>query len=159
MTSRGSTGLVYNSYNKPTRMTAGVLDTNFRYGPDLARFYREDKKNNVIRHQTYYLAGGDYEEVFDVATGETKYKHNFSGDIQLTLTKKSAQKVGHVDLQFMHKDHLGSVDVITDLSGKLVESMAFQPFGDRKQQIDSDLDPNENLNIATFKTTTDADLD
>ena len=37
-------------------------------------------------------------------SGETKYKHNFSGDIQLTLTKKSAQKVGHVDLQFMHKD-------------------------------------------------------
>jgi len=155
MANRGSTVLAYNSYNKPTRITDGNLKTTFNYGPDLARFYREDLKNNQTTRKTYYMAGGDYEEVYDAATKETKFKHNFGNGVQLTLTKEDGQPTGSVDVQFMHKDHLGSVDVITDMSGKVVKSMAFQPFGDRKKQLVTDLDPNTDLAMVTFETTTD----
>jgi len=36
-------------------------------------------------------------------------------------------------IEYRHRDHLGSVDKVTDESGNLVTDLAFDPFGDRRE--------------------------
>ena len=41
-----------------------------------------------------------------------------------------------IKLEFLHKDHLGSISVITDANGGFVEAMRFEPFGKRVDVLD-----------------------
>ena len=40
---------------------------------------------------------------------------------------------GPVDTRYLHKDHLGSVDVVTDANGAVLERLSFDPWGKRRQ--------------------------
>ncbi len=37
------------------------------------------------------------------------------------------------NIQYLHKDHLGSTDVITDGNGNVVERLSFDPWGQRRE--------------------------
>jgi len=36
-------------------------------------------------------------------------------------------------IEYRHRDHLGSVEAVTDESGTLITDLAFDPFGDRRE--------------------------
>ena len=43
---------------------------------------------------------------------------------------------GRVDtVRYLHADHIGSIDVVTDASGAVVERLSFSPFGERRAAL------------------------
>ncbi len=83
-------------------------------------YEKEVKANGLIEHKHYVSAGGmvfamQVTRAGNLATGGT------SG------TAKPAQS-----LQYLHHDHLGSVAVVTDESGGVIERLAYDPWGKRR---------------------------
>ncbi|WP_444933929.1 FG-GAP-like repeat-containing protein [Microbulbifer sp. JTAC008] len=125
MTSRADVAAEYDVFNKPTRIDS----TYFSYGPDRARY---KQVNDSVT--TYYLAGGQYEVV--VGENGTTQK-SYLGSYLLHSEADS----GDTQILYMHLDHLGSVESITDDDGNLVERLAYSPFGLRRMDDWSDGDP------------------
>ncbi|MCP5208466.1 MAG: RHS repeat-associated core domain-containing protein [Hahellaceae bacterium] len=151
MRSDGNRTLTYNSIGKPVTISQGNAEIHFKYGPDGNRFYQEKFINNTLVQKTYYLAGGAYEEIVDFGKNVVKRKSYVNGLMLHINSKPYIGGFGKNTLQFMHNDALGSTDMISDLSGKEIERMAFDPFGARRQ--DQWQDPN-----ATFESLI-ADMD
>jgi RHS repeat-associated protein len=113
---RGSETLDYDVFNKPTR----IGSTYFSYGPDHARF-----KQVTGNRTTYYVNGGLYEEIVD--NGVTT-KKSYAGGYLLRSTVGTT-----TTLTYLHQDHLGSIDAMTDANGNLIDRMSFDPWGKRQQ--------------------------
>ena len=78
------------------------------------------------------LYAGDLYERFTPPSGATEHRYKvFAGSRLIAQVTKLQQSGSIVDRQtrFVHDDHLGSVSVITDQSGALVESRGFDAFG------------------------------
>ncbi|WP_444893074.1 FG-GAP-like repeat-containing protein [Microbulbifer sp. TRSA001] len=125
MTSRAGVAAEYDVFNKPARIDS----TYFSYGPDRARYKQVNDSAT-----TYYLAGGQYEVV--VGESGTTQK-SYLGSYLLHSEADS----GDTQILYMHLDHLGSVESITDADGNPVERLAYSPFGLRRLDDWSDGDP------------------
>ncbi|MDZ4203220.1 MAG: RHS repeat-associated core domain-containing protein, partial [Bacteroidales bacterium] len=76
----------------------------------------------------YYL--GDYEIEINHVTKKTRdlhYLHAGDGLFAILVTEGTAS-----NLYYIHKDHLGSYNAITDATGNLVETLSFDPWGRRR---------------------------
>lgn len=135
----------YNTEGQPTLITVGDSITDitpdamdeFRYNANGQRFYKRSE----------YKKGSDtqVEEVFYFSDGtEITY---YTGDYDYQITEKTYAS-GNVLLnrrhnyiswdetvQYLHKDHLGSVVAITDESfgSDAVHKLAYEPFGSRRK--------------------------
>jgi RHS repeat-associated protein len=125
MTQNGNRNLTYSSLNKPLSISNGTSTTTFKYGPNHARFYQ-----NTDGKETYYVAGGLYEEIIE--SGVTTQR-SYVGGVLVHEKTGAAEQV-----RYLHRDHLGSVEAITDELGDRVERLAFAPFGDRRMADWSD---------------------
>ncbi|WP_340680133.1 RHS repeat-associated core domain-containing protein [Paraglaciecola sp.] len=117
MSQRAGKRLDYNAFNKITSIGG---TTRFSYGPDHARF-KQVKGNKT----TYYLAGGSYEEIVD--SGLTTQK-SYVGDYFVQSTTP-----GDISRSYLHRDHIGSVEAMTDKAGFLLERNSFSAWGARQQ--------------------------
>ena len=125
MTQNGATNLTYTSFDKPALIQSGTLTATFKYGPDNARFYQ-----NTNGKETYYLAGGQYEEIIE---GGILTQKSYVGGVLLHSKTGTTEQV-----RYLHRDHLGSVEAISDEAGNRVERFAFAPFGQRRMEDWSD---------------------
>jgi RHS repeat-associated protein len=108
--------------------SACPLLSTFKYGPNHARFYQ-----NTDGKETYYVAGGLYEEIIE--SGVTTQRSYVGGVLVHEKTGATEQ------VRYLHRDHLGSVEAITDELGDRVERLAFAPFGERRMADWSDGSP------------------
>ncbi|MCP4701303.1 MAG: hypothetical protein GY862_31275, partial [Gammaproteobacteria bacterium] len=110
----------YTSYNKPFLISQGGTSLKFHYGPDHSR-YRQTVDANGMTETKLYI-GSLYEQVSD--SGLTKKIHYiFAGDESIAVY--TSQSDGEENTRYLHKDHLGSIDAISDEQGDLVESLSF----------------------------------
>jgi RHS repeat-associated protein len=134
--------LAYNVFNQPTKIVIGdsIDDTTpvavdeFAYGPGGQRYARRTKWQdgaNTITEEVVYV--GAVEIISDDA------------DPNLTTITKTqlSPNVMHVKMQgtntveffeYAHRDHLGSIEVVTDDNGNVLDQLAFEPFGSRKKK-------------------------
>tara|TARA_R110002072_G_scaffold302540_1_gene486239 strand:- start:4147 stop:11085 length:6939 start_codon:yes stop_codon:yes gene_type:complete len=154
-TTSGNRTLEYNAFNKPTQIIQGNKQLDFKYGPEGSRFYQEERIDNELSQKTYYLAGGAYEEVVDIAKGETKRKTTIDG-IMLHINTQPSAGVATSHINYLHTDVLGSTDLMTNAAGQVVERFAFDPFGQRRQEQwqNTDAAYESQLAEATYNTTT-----
>lgn len=124
MTSRAGVSVDYDVFNKPTR----IGNTHFSYGPDRSRFKQVNDSAT-----TYYLGGGRFEEV--VSASGTVQKSYVGGYLL------HSQSGGSSETQYLHRDHLGSVEAITDIAGNRLERLAYSPHGLRRMSDWEDGDP------------------
>ena len=88
------------------------------------------KEDNSIISKKYY-AGQEFE--IDSVTG-TKYFYVYAyGQPVAVFIQEGA---GNIVPYFIHTDHLGSVDMITDKDGNIVDSMSFDVWGNRRDRND-----------------------
>src|SRR5690606_4395050 len=99
MVQRGADTLDYDVFNKPIQ----IGSTYFSYGPDHERFKQVDGNRT-----TYYIGGGQYEEIVD--NGVTTQRSYVGG----YLVHNTSQ--GVTTLTYLHTDHLGSVEAMSDES-------------------------------------------
>lgn len=127
----------YNSFNKVSYIkdsseVRGLRELYLTYGPDQQRIKTEYKVENVL-NKTKYFALGNYEKEID-SLGNTRELYYISGN---DGTMAILQRKGNQDsIFYVHKDYLGSFDVISNQDGSVRERYNFDPWGRRRNPID-----------------------
>ena len=136
----------WNALNQATEILIGNSATDstptarsrFKYGPSGERYYHQaywrDKQGRYQTQTTYYVGG--YEDVVTAAE-DSSYsriqKVNVDSNVRLTTTTSRGGSTAQ-HLHYLHRDHLGSIEKITDKNGYVLTGshQAFDPFGERK---------------------------
>ncbi|MBL1260424.1 MAG: VCBS repeat-containing protein [Thiotrichaceae bacterium] len=147
MTTAGDRALTYTLYNKPETISATGLSTAFKYGPERKRFHQLTTSGSRTT-DTRYLESGLYEIVTE---GGLTRRKAYVGDFLVRTDVGGAE-----ELRYLHRDHIGSVDAISDASAAVVNRMTFAPFGARRDNGWEDSTPAYEAGLAslTFNTTT-----
>ena len=132
VTRGGGRTFTWSSFNKPTRMTKGGASASFHYDPARNRYKRVDNLDG--RTTTTLYLGKSYEEI---TTGDrTTHKYFIYAGNQLAAIHfdevDRAGNQGDYQTRYLHTDALGSVDLITDGAGQVVDKLSFDPFGKRR---------------------------
>ena len=139
MTSGGGRSVTWTSYNYPSGITKGTLGSSFYYDPDRAR-YKQISTTATTR--TIYYIGGLYERHTVGAVTEHLHYIQAGGETIAIYTSRSS---GINDTRYLHKDHLGSVDVVTGDLGVTVERFSYDAFGKRRFSADWTEDASDSL--------------
>ncbi|MEZ5842554.1 MAG: RHS repeat-associated core domain-containing protein [Hyphomicrobiaceae bacterium] len=108
-----------------TSISRGTNTSLFEYGPDRARYKRTDIATSGTTTTLY--VGGKAMERITRPGGAVEVKH-YIGDVAVVTTAGAATAT-----RYLHKDHLGSVDTVTDEAGTVVQRMAFDAWGKRRE--------------------------
>lgn len=140
--------LTWSVDNLPTDIQGAGGSSSFAYGPDHQR-YLQTQANGT---DTTYIDG--LYEIISTNGGATRqYRHNILADGQV-IAVHTLDQSGNVSTSYLHYDHLGSVDAITDDTGAVAERMSFDAFGQRRDPSNwtDDLTSGD---IASLKDNTD----
>ena len=132
VTSGGGRRFIWSSFNKPTRMSQGGATTSFSYGPERHRYRRIDQLEGQTTTRLYL--GKRYEQI---STGDrTTHKYFiYAGDQLAAIHFDEVDHRGDqsdYQTRYLHTDALGSVDLITDGAGGVVDKLSFDPSGQRR---------------------------
>lgn len=121
----------YTAYNKISYLRSGNDSESILYGPS-----QERKKTVIISGgitETKYYCGNLYEEV--IKGSETKQiNYIFADGESIAIFEKS--NISGENLLFLHKDHLGTVQALTNAAGTLVQELSYDAWGKRRNPAD-----------------------
>ncbi len=134
----------WNKRNLPTTVTLGdsLTDTTptakdeFAYGPNGQRYYKKstwDDAGALRTEHTFYV--GRFEEVLpgDQPDYSSIQKTRVT-DSLLHVRTTSADGMTVVSaMEYLHRDHLGSVEAVTDAGGASLLVQAYDPLGERRK--------------------------
>ena len=134
MTTRNGSSIAWTSYNLPSTINKGGNSSQFFYGADRQRYKQiavtAAGGSLPAGTETTIYVGSLYERVTK-PSGVIEHKHTIMAGGEAiairTLRSNSAN-----DTRYLHKDHLGSVDVITNESGTVVQRLSYDAFGKRR---------------------------
>jgi len=131
MTDGGGRVISWTSFNKPLLITKGDATASFEYGAghNRTRQISTTVVDSQTRTTTTTYLGKGYEKIATY-TGVVEHKHyiNVPGATVVYTSRSNAVN----DTRYLHKDHLGSTDVITDEVGQVVERQSFDAWGARR---------------------------
>lgn len=129
MITRSGATVTWSSYNYPTTINqSGGNTSTFYYGADRNR-YRQVSVDGGVTEDRVSVGGGTFEKLVRGSTIE--YRHFVTaGDKAVAIVKRSAQTGD--EKYYLHADHLGSTDVISNQAGSLVVRLSFDAWGKRR---------------------------
>lgn len=146
--------VAWNSFNKVQTLQQRMLDNainqlDYLYDSEGNRAQEVYTKNGATQRTTVYLNPGNggglfYEEETTPSGNKKKYFINAGGT---TIGVAILTNDTTWSFQYWHKDHLGSNMVLTNEAGTVVERMAYEPFGKRRN-ADGSTDANGTLTSA-----------
>ncbi|MCG8589048.1 MAG: FG-GAP-like repeat-containing protein, partial [Proteobacteria bacterium] len=153
MTSAGDRTIQYTPFNKPSSITRPGVTLDFLYGPDQKRVYQQLDRGGQVT-ETLYYNGGEYERVIE--NNQIRSKSYVAGFLVHTTVGSTNGPGAGGDLAYLHRDHNGSTEAVTDRDGNLAERYVFAPFGSRRQGDWENADAAfaAGLPASTFKYTT-----
>ncbi|WP_020413338.1 RHS repeat-associated core domain-containing protein [Microbulbifer variabilis] len=137
--------ITWNARHQAEEITVGsaqntatpVARDRFQYGPNGQRYYREsswwDESQQKLMTEKAFIVG-DYEDLLPANDPDYQQieKVRIGGDVlQVTATDHLGIKVEV--FEFLHRDHLGSIEKVTDEAGAVILDTAFDPYGSRKK--------------------------
>ena len=131
VTGPGARTVTWWSFNKPRRLEKdGNNHSEYWYGPggDRALFRQSARINGQLELIWYGSALYERRHV-DATVEHTHYVQANGGTV--AVVKRSGTNVTNTP-RYLHKDHLGSVVAITNESGTIVESLAYDAWGKRR---------------------------
>jgi RHS repeat-associated protein len=126
--------VTYNSTSKPTSITKGTSTLQFKLAPDYERYQQRVIKNGAVVEDKLYI-GKNYEEVtISGVTSQVHYIYAGSDSVAtFTIPRRGATSGSFAGkMRYLHKDHLGSIQSITNDVGAIVETLSFSPWGERR---------------------------
>lgn len=134
MTLKNGDAITWYSYNLPNRINKGSNYAQFSYGAGRQRYKQVAVSatggNLPAGTETTLYVGSLFEQVTK-PSGVIEYKHYLMAGKE-PIAIKTIRSNSANDVRYLHKDHLGSVDAITDESGNVVTRMSFDAFGKRR---------------------------
>jgi len=117
----------YNSFNKVSQIIEDTKSARFTYGHDEERRKMEILTGSTVTLTRYYI--GLYER--EVSPGIIRELHYIpTGDGCTAIYEKLG--TGATQMYYIHSDHQGSVQTITNQSGAIVEELSFDAWGRRR---------------------------
>lgn len=126
--------ITYTTFDKAKTVTKGAHTTSFAYGADRARYKRTDTNGSGTK-TTLYI--GSVEKITNV-DGTKQVKRTIGGVAIITLNQDNQGVTQSTETNYLYKDHLGSLDIITDATGAIATNggeMSFDAFGQRRDAI------------------------
>jgi len=128
----------YTSFNKVSEINENNNGKNLfiTYGSDKQRIKTVMKIRGELQKTKYFAFGGTYEKIIDNTTGVTKelcYLPGVKGYAAIYETNSNAQPP---KLHYIHRDHQGSIQCITNENGNIEEEMSFDAWGNRRNATD-----------------------
>ena len=129
--------IAHTAFDKPKSIDKGNHRTTFAYGPDRSRFKRVDTvtegtgASRTTRTTTTLHIGGV--ERITRPSGHVQVKRHIGG-IAIETVGSADGGCGRSDataIQYVLRDHLGSVDVLTDAGGGIDRDLRFDAWGRR----------------------------
>lgn len=156
----------FGSLSNPTDPTNAVADRTvaFVYGPEHQRLRQTvTLTSNAPSHMeagtTWYMNGADslglsYEKQVKDGGALTEHKHYLvAGGESFALHTLREGVIGNKpasQVSYLHHDHLGSLAAVSNESGAIIERLAYDPWGKRRN-VDGLADPNDTLTASTSK--------
>ncbi|MFN8208941.1 MAG: RHS repeat-associated core domain-containing protein, partial [Bacteroidales bacterium] len=124
--------ITYTSFNKVESIIEGTARYTIQYGFANDRTLSKSYTNGVWQKKTYYV--GNYE--MDSIAGSSypkniHYIYGGDGIAAIYITQYSTS-----NMYYVHTDHLGSIDVMTNQSGTPGQYMSFDAWGRRRNHTD-----------------------
>ncbi|WP_437732665.1 RHS repeat-associated core domain-containing protein [Sorangium sp. So ce1335] len=114
----------YTPFDLPERITQGASTVTFAYDGDQRRI-----RKTTPEKETLYF-GDLVERVTDAASGAVEHRYYIhSPERVVAIVTRGGANDG---TRYMHVDHLGSVDALTDENGDVIERRSYDPFGQRR---------------------------
>ena len=139
MTSGNGRTINYTSFNKPARITRGSNNfAEFSYSPERNRIFKTSSNGTTVYLNPDSGSGAHFEK--ESRDGVTHNRHFVYGGNGLAMIYTMRSNLTQ-DKRYTHKDHLGSIDTITNEMGKVVERISYDPFGKKRAPICAANDP------------------
>lgn len=133
MINRAGSAIDWYTYNLPKKLRKDANSSEFFYAADRSR-YKQIAIEGDQTETTVYI-GGWLEKVIK-PSGVVEYKHNIpGGDGGAALYTRRTN--GANDVRYLTKDHLGSIDTISDEAGTVLARLSFDAFGARRNVTSS----------------------
>lgn len=142
MIADGARTITYTSYDMAQTIQTSWHTTEFVYGPDRAR-YKKVSTTYSTTEITYLF--GSYQVINDAAGNLKEIRKYLPGNTLITYKQEPSAPLETV-VQYLLTDHLGSVDVVVDDSGNVIEELSFDPWGMRRNPTSW-----ENLNVLLIR--------
>ena len=124
VTGRGRT-VDYTTFNKPDFINQVGASIRFTYSPENARYKKVTTTPDGT--STQYNIGKLFERLAKT-NGVVEYKNYiFVGGAMVAIDTRRSN--GTQETDYIHTDHIGSTDVITNSSGVVKERHSYDPFG------------------------------
>lgn len=130
----GGTILAYSSFNKPVTIAKDDDTLTFAYGPDRNLFRQTIVADALAAPTVRDYIGGLYEREV-TSTGDVRHTHYIAGGngvVAIHTDERSNFGQQSQRTRYVHKDHLGSVDVISDSAGQEAERQSYDAWGRRR---------------------------
>jgi len=121
----------YGVFNKPVSITRGARTVQIHYGPNRERYRRIDDLGQTSETETHYV--GSVERIWK--PGNVLVTKRYLGGEAIQTRTVSSGSIAD-DLHYVLKDHLGSMHLITDELGDIVQAQSFDAFGLRRHDDD-----------------------
>ena len=134
MTNSGDRVVHYTAFNKPRQFVQGGTAISFTYGADKSRLLKvsASKRNRYVGLNG--TGGILFEQEYNDATGTRKNIHYIFADgahpIAQHVTTASTGST-----EYFHRDHLGSVEAVSNQSGQVAVYKSFDAWGQRRQAV------------------------
>ncbi len=129
--------ITYNSFNKVTQITeedpansAILRQLDLVYGTANQRIFHQMQNGTDII--TKYYAGGDY-EVENKNGIITRMHYIYTPSGLAAIVMRNAQN--NDELNFVLNDHIGSIQVLANSAGQLLEEFSYDPWGQRRDPV------------------------
>ncbi|NJN64859.1 MAG: RHS repeat-associated core domain-containing protein [Acidobacteria bacterium] len=140
LTARTSAGeellLTYTAFDKPAFLDHDGHLTELEYDADQSRVYRHAETEDGAS-ETIYVTDL-YQRHRDLETGETKHHYYVQGpertvvDVVDTVTALTTTRDAH----YLHTDHQGSLDVLSDQAGFETQRLSYDLWGKQRAPTD-----------------------
>jgi len=113
----------WNSFDMPISIKRGSVTENFVYGPEHQRI-RQDRNDGTTTTTVYYAGAQEVE----ISGSTTKVKTYWPNGVGVEIDNGTAL----TELNWIHKDRLGSPIAISSVDGTLKERLAYDAWGRRR---------------------------
>jgi len=126
--------LQYTVFDKPNQIVQGTSQVSLRYDTDRTLFKRFDMDYTSGQSTITYTAGNVEKRV--KPNGNYDLRRYIAGVALWTQHYSSSGTLTGQDKQYLHKDILGSLVLITDNTGAIQQQFAYNAWGERVSQTD-----------------------